>query len=72
MGPQKGGGEGRTDYIDAGGYVHESPSEAISASLGFESVSGTGAGCSQSPDNVSDDGDSASDNGSSDSDGNDE
>lgn len=45
----------RTLYISSDGRVHTNPSEAISASLGHEDVSGTGAGCNQSPENVSSD-----------------
>lgn len=45
-------------YVSADGRVCDSASDAIDASLQFESASGTGAGCSQSPDNVDDSNDS--------------
>jgi len=45
---------GRDGYVDAGGHAHSSRSDAVSGSLSFESASGTGAGCGQSPDNASD------------------
>ena len=47
-----------TDYISADGRVCSSAADAIDASLQFESASGTGAGCSQSSDNVDDSDDS--------------
>ncbi len=39
-------------YISADGRIFRTPEEAIAASLSFEASSGTGAGCSQSPDNL--------------------
>lgn len=44
--------EERELYVDAGGFVHVSPQDAISGSLTFESTSNTGVGCGQSPDNI--------------------
>ena len=41
-------------YISADGRVCESAADAIDASLEFEDASGTGAGCSQSSENVDD------------------
>ena len=52
---------GRVGYVDAGGHVHSTPDRAIAGSLAFEQASGTGAGCGQSPDNVSSSSDSKSD-----------
>lgn len=40
-------------YIGPDGRIHRTPWDAIDAALGFEDISGTGAGCGQHPDNVS-------------------
>ncbi len=40
-------------YVSADGRVHSTPEKAIEGSLTFELTSGTGAGCNQSPDQVS-------------------
>lgn len=42
-------------YISAGGLAHTTPQDAIDGSLAFEESTGTGSGCSQSSDNISDD-----------------
>jgi hypothetical protein len=58
-------------YISADGRAFSNAADAIDASLQFESSSGTGAGCSQSPDyaNNSDDSDGSEDSDQDDSDG---
>ena len=44
--------DGKEVYISGNGLVSSTPQEAIETSLIFEDTSGTGAGCSQTPDNV--------------------
>jgi len=43
---------GRDLFIGPDGRVHSNPWDAIAGGLSFEDTSSTGAGCSQSPDNV--------------------
>lgn len=43
----------RDFFVSADGRVFLNPQDAIAASLGFEDASGTGAGCSQDPRNIS-------------------